>query len=55
MLKGWLCWSRLLVFVLVFDLPDHMTSDGHDNRAEKPSNIKVADDKFLKNNGVDAH
>ncbi|EPI9178104.1 polymorphic toxin type 33 domain-containing protein, partial [Yersinia enterocolitica] len=37
------------------DLPNHMTSDGHDNGAEKPSNIKVADDKFLKNNGVDAH
>nr|WP_255765058.1 polymorphic toxin type 33 domain-containing protein [Pectobacterium sp. IFB5596] len=35
--------------------PSHMTSDGHDNGAEKPSNIKVADDKFLKNNGVDAH
>ncbi|POD89036.1 hypothetical protein BV925_23395 [Pectobacterium odoriferum] len=32
-----------------------MTSDGHDNGAEKPSNIKVADDKYLKNNGVDAH
>ncbi|UNK63670.1 polymorphic toxin type 33 domain-containing protein [Buttiauxella ferragutiae] len=32
-----------------------MVSDGHDNGAEKPSNIKVADDKFLKNNGVDAH
>ncbi|TQI82469.1 filamentous hemagglutinin [Serratia fonticola] len=37
------------------DLPNNMTSDGHDNGAEKPSNIKVADDKFLKNNGVDAH
>ncbi|WP_331455005.1 polymorphic toxin type 33 domain-containing protein [Yersinia massiliensis] len=37
------------------DLPNHMVSDGHDNGAEKPSNIKVADDKFLKNNGVDAH
>ncbi|CNI18295.1 hemagglutinin-like secreted protein [Yersinia frederiksenii] len=37
------------------DLPNHMTSDGYDNGAEKPSNIKVADDKFLKNNGVDAH
>ncbi|CNI62849.1 Uncharacterised protein [Yersinia frederiksenii] len=37
------------------DLPNHMTSDGYDNGAEKPSNIKVADDKLLKNNGVDAH
>nr|WP_235896098.1 polymorphic toxin type 33 domain-containing protein [Yersinia alsatica] len=37
------------------DLPNHMTSDGYDNGTEKPSNIKVADDKFLKNNGVDAH
>ena len=37
------------------NLPNHMTSDGYDNGAEKPSNIKVADDKFLKNNGVDAH
>nr|WP_269811654.1 VENN motif pre-toxin domain-containing protein [Buttiauxella ferragutiae] len=37
------------------ELPNHMVSDGHDNGAEKPSNIKVADDKFLKNNGVDAH
>ncbi|MGM3223763.1 hemagglutinin repeat-containing protein [Dickeya zeae] len=37
------------------ELPSHMTSDGHDNGAEKPSNIKVADDKFLKNNGIDAH
>lgn len=37
------------------DLPNHMASDGHDNGAEKPSNIKIADDKFLKNNGVDAH
>lgn len=35
------------------DLPSHMASD--DNGAEKPSNIKMADDKFLKNNGVDAH
>lgn len=32
-----------------------MASDGHDNGAEKPSNIKVADDKFLKNNEVDVH
>ncbi|WP_253260341.1 polymorphic toxin type 33 domain-containing protein, partial [Pectobacterium odoriferum] len=37
------------------EFPNHMTSDGHDNGAEKPSNIKVADDKYLKNNGVDAH
>lgn len=37
------------------DLPNNMVSDGHDNGAEKPSNIKVADDKFLKSNGVDAH
>ena len=32
-----------------------MTSDGYDNGAEKSSNIKMADDKYLKNNGVDAH
>ncbi|MGE4879535.1 VENN motif pre-toxin domain-containing protein [Yersinia enterocolitica] len=32
-----------------------MVSDGQDNGAEKPSNIKVADDKFLKNNEIDAH
>ncbi|MDA5494138.1 VENN motif pre-toxin domain-containing protein, partial [Yersinia intermedia] len=37
------------------DLPNNMTSDGHDNGAEKPSNIKMADDKYLKNNGIDAH
>ncbi|MCW2481074.1 VENN motif pre-toxin domain-containing protein [Candidatus Symbiopectobacterium sp. NZEC135] len=37
------------------DQPNYMVSDGHDNGAEKPSSIKVADDKFLKNNGVDAH
>ncbi|CNI22116.1 Uncharacterised protein [Yersinia frederiksenii] len=37
------------------DLPNHMTSDGYDNGAEKPSNIKMADDKYLKNNGIDAH
>ncbi|WP_408949796.1 polymorphic toxin type 33 domain-containing protein [Limnobaculum xujianqingii] len=37
------------------NLPNNMTSDGYDNGAEKPSNIKVADDKFLKNNGIDAH
>ncbi|MFG1172494.1 hemagglutinin repeat-containing protein [Erwiniaceae bacterium CAU 1747] len=37
------------------NLPNHMTSDGYDNGAEKPSNIKVAEDKFLKNNGFDAH
>jgi len=36
-------------------LPNHMVSDGHDNGAEKPSNIKMADDKYLKNNGVNAH
>ncbi|PPE64673.1 hemagglutinin repeat-containing protein [Pectobacterium brasiliense] len=37
------------------DLPSNMISDGLDNGAEKPSNIKVADDKYLKKNGVDAH
>lgn len=37
------------------DLPNYMTSDGYGNGAEKPSNIKVADNQFLKNNGVDAH
>ncbi len=37
------------------DLPNHMVSDGQDNGAEKLSNIKVADDKFLKNNEIDAH
>ncbi|MFJ5464069.1 hemagglutinin repeat-containing protein [Pectobacterium sp. CHL-2024] len=37
------------------DLPSNMISDRLDNGAEKPSNIKVADDKYLKKNGVDAH
>lgn len=37
------------------DLPNYMTSDGYGNGAEKPSNIKVADDKYLKNNSIDAH
>lgn len=37
------------------NLPTHYESAGQDNGAEKPTNIKVADDKFLKNNGVDAH
>ncbi|WP_231622880.1 polymorphic toxin type 33 domain-containing protein [Yersinia rohdei] len=36
-------------------MPNNMTSDGHDNGTEKPSNIKMADDKYLKNNGIDAH
>ncbi|WP_261371462.1 polymorphic toxin type 33 domain-containing protein [Yersinia frederiksenii] len=40
---------------VVPNLPNNMTSDGHDNGAEKPSNIKMADDNYLKNNGVDAH
>ena len=37
------------------DLLIHYESTNQNNGAEKPTNIKVADDKFLKNNGVDAH
>ncbi|EOC1554238.1 hypothetical protein ACI1BX_003528 [Cronobacter dublinensis] len=37
------------------NLPTHYESAGQDNGLEKSTNIKVADDKFSKNNGVDAH